>query len=236
MIKAIIFDFGQTLVDSADGFKAAEKKAQRRIFSQLGTPSWDSFLSVYRGVRKEFHDTSILSRKMIWQEVFRNHCRQVGDDRLERWEQDYWDIVKENTRLFPETMAVLKKLAARYKLGMITNTQGQLNNGSHRISLYPDLEKFFEVIVVAGENWLPPKPDPAPFMVCLEKLGIAAAEAAFVGDDWRIDICGARDAGLQPVWLKHHAVSRRWPDVKPDVPVIRRLEPLLDLEALLAAG
>ena len=29
MIKAILFDWGQTLVDSAQGFRAAEKQAQR---------------------------------------------------------------------------------------------------------------------------------------------------------------------------------------------------------------
>jgi FMN phosphatase YigB (HAD superfamily) len=28
MIKAILFDFGQTLVDSSNGFRAAEKEAQ----------------------------------------------------------------------------------------------------------------------------------------------------------------------------------------------------------------
>jgi phosphoglycolate phosphatase-like HAD superfamily hydrolase len=28
MIKAVIFDFGQTLVDSAGGFRKAEKEAQ----------------------------------------------------------------------------------------------------------------------------------------------------------------------------------------------------------------
>ena len=30
MIKAIIFDFGQTLVDSADGFRSAEKIAKEK--------------------------------------------------------------------------------------------------------------------------------------------------------------------------------------------------------------
>ena len=32
MIKAILFDFGQTLVDSADGFRAAETIAKEKIF------------------------------------------------------------------------------------------------------------------------------------------------------------------------------------------------------------
>ena len=35
MVKAVIFDFGQTLVDSADGFRAAEREAQDRIFAAL---------------------------------------------------------------------------------------------------------------------------------------------------------------------------------------------------------
>ena len=32
---------------------------------------------------------------------------------------------------------------------MITNTQGQGISGAHRLSLFPDLETFFEIIIVA---------------------------------------------------------------------------------------
>jgi len=60
---------------------------------------------------------------------------------------------------------------------------------------------------VAGENGIPPKPDPAPFRMCLETLGVAAGDAVYVGDDWRIDVCGSRDAGLNPVWLNMKASS-----------------------------
>jgi len=35
MIKAVVFDFGQTLVDAADGFRSAENAVQDRIFSDL---------------------------------------------------------------------------------------------------------------------------------------------------------------------------------------------------------
>ena len=58
-------------------------------------------------------------------------------------------------------------------------------------------------------------------------------EAVFVGDDWRIDICGAKNAGIQPVWLKHHSVKRNWPDVDTDSPIITRLDQLIDLLELL---
>lgn len=44
LTKAVIFDFGQTLVDSADGFRTAEKEAETRIFEDLGMESWPEFL------------------------------------------------------------------------------------------------------------------------------------------------------------------------------------------------
>jgi FMN phosphatase YigB (HAD superfamily) len=58
-------------------------------------------------------------------------------------------------------------------------------------------------------------------------MGLRPQEAVYVGDDWRIDICGARDAGLKPVWIKHHSVHRNWPDVGPFEPTITRLDDLL---------
>ena len=48
MVKAVIFDFGQTLVDSADGFRAAEREAQDRIFAALEGVERDRFIDVYR--------------------------------------------------------------------------------------------------------------------------------------------------------------------------------------------
>ena len=65
-----------------------------------------------------------------------------------------------------------------------------------------------------------------------EKLGAGPTEAIYVGDDWRIDICGAKGAGIQPVWLQHHSVSRKWPLVETPVTVITSLEQLLDLESI----
>ena len=232
MIKAVIFDFGQTLVDSANGFRTAEKEAQDKLFANLGLTVREDFLAIYRRLRKEFHDRSNFSRFSLWQEVFYFYCAAVDDDLLVRWENGYWETVKKNTTLFPEVNNVLSSLGTRYEIALITNTQGQKASGGHRISLYPQLEKFFKTIIVAGEGGLPTKPDPEPFKQCLDSLGISAAEAVYIGDDWRIDICGARDAGMRAVWLKHHTVERNWPDVKDSVPVITNLEELLEIEKL----
>jgi HAD superfamily hydrolase (TIGR01549 family) len=230
MIQAILFDFGQTLADSAEGFRLAEKEAETRMFEDLGLASWQDFLSDYRKIRQEFQADSNFSRKNLWQAVYLHYGREPGAALLlPGIEHDYWETVRSKTRLFPETKAVLGQLAYSYRLALITNTQGQGISGGHRISLFPDLESFFEIIIVAGETGVPPKPNPAPFLLCLEKLGISPSEAVYVGDDFRIDIQGSQDVGMQPIWLKHHSVSRKWPEVKTSAPVIDSLEQLFPL-------
>jgi HAD superfamily hydrolase (TIGR01549 family) len=232
MIEAIVFDFGQTLVDSADGFRAAEKEAQIKIFSDLAVSSWEAFLSDYREIRKESHERSIFSRKTIWLKAYTHYGKKPDLNLIEKWEDDYWEKVKTETKPFPETEQVLKTLSSLYRLVMITNTQGQKISRKHRINEYPEIERFFELIIVAGESGVPPKPDPASFLLCLNRLGIERSEAVYVGDDWRIDICGAMNVGIQPIWIQHESVRRSWPAVETTVPIINTLVPLLNMKSI----
>jgi len=228
--KAIIFDFGQTLADSAGGFRTAEKEAETKIFADLGLESWPDFLTHYRQFRQEFHSRSNFSRRAIWWAVYLHYGREPDQESLLAAERNYWETVKSKTRPFPEAAVVLAQLATNYRLALITNSQGQPASEKHRLALFPELAALFEVIIVAGEAGLPPKPQPEPFLLCLEKLSLAPAEAIYVGDDWRIDICGAQEVGMQPVWLQHHSVSRKWPSVETSVPIITSLEQLLNLD------
>lgn len=235
MIKAVLFDFDQTLANSAEGFRYAEKQAQKRIFENILVTSWDDFLSVYRRFRKQRHAVSNLSRKALWEEVYRHYCRPCDSSLLEKWEDDYWQAVKARTVLFPEALSTLQSLARRYKLAVISNTQAQAGSQKHRLIETPHLTECFDVVIVAGEAGVPPKPDPSVFLTCLETLDIDPSQAVYVGDDWRADICGAADAGLRAIWIKHSLLSRSWP--RPDrdisVPVITSLDSLLDIDSIV---
>lgn len=235
MIEAILFDFGQTLVDAGNGFRLAEKEAERQIFSHLGLDSWEEFLSKYREVRKAFHSRSEFSRASMWQAILEHYGDSVGNEQLREWEDGYWETVKRETRPFPETEPILLELSTEYRLALITNTQGQGRAREHRIRDMPDFERFFEVIIVAGESGIQPKPHSAPFSRCLKLLKISTFHAVYVGDDWEIDICGAREAGIHPIWIQHASVQRFWPPGDGSVPIITSLRPLLKLEDVLAA-
>ncbi|MFQ5994895.1 MAG: HAD family hydrolase [Acidiferrobacterales bacterium] len=233
MTEAILFDFGQTLVDSAEGFRTAERDAQRKLFAQLSDLAWDEFIDLYRRKRKALHDQSQISRVDLWRIVCEGFDRTPDMESLVRWEREYWQTVNQQTVPFPEAVQVLDRLRGEYRLALISNTQGQVEGEGHRLKEFPELMRFFEVIIVSGENGINAKPDPQPFRLCLEKLVIKAQDAVYVGDDYRIDVCGASGVGIQPVWLKHHTVKRNWPAVDDTVPVIMSLDPLLSLATIL---
>ena len=224
------------MVNSADGFRTAEKEAQQKLHAALSRVPWGDFIERYREIRKAFHDRSEFSRVAIWRAVFDALGQEGEDPALERWEEEYWATVNRRTVLFPEATEVLGKLAVDYRLALVTNTQSQVKSEAHRLSEFPVLEQSFEAIVVAGARGIAPKPDPQPFRLCLARLGLGAAEAVFVGDDYRIDVCGAIDVGMRSIWLKHRSVARNWPSVSTTVPVIRGLDELLDLDRAPARG
>jgi putative hydrolase of the HAD superfamily len=75
------------------------------------------------------------------------------------------------------------------------------------------LAEAFAVIVTAAAVGAA-KPDPAPFRVALEQLGVDAGRCVHVGDDPVTDVAGARGAGLTAVLIDR---TGRAPDSLPDL-------------------
>jgi HAD superfamily hydrolase (TIGR01509 family) len=86
----------------------------------------------------------------------------------------------------------------------------------------------FDGPVIASGDIGAQKPSPQAFAALLAALGTPADETMYVGDDPHGDVAGARDAGLQAVWID--ADRRAYP---PDLPAppytIASLEELLAL-------
>jgi len=95
MIEVILFDFGQTLVDSSEGFRTAERDAQSKIIAEFDGCAWDEFINRYRRTREALQDQSRFSRVEIWRTVSRignsiasarlGVCRNSRDSSLRGW-------------------------------------------------------------------------------------------------------------------------------------------------------
>ncbi|HEU0196567.1 MAG TPA: phosphoglycolate phosphatase [Nevskiaceae bacterium] len=95
-------------------------------------------------------------------------------------------------RVFPGVVPALDALkAGGMKLALVTNKEQALTD---RVLPLCRLDRYFDPVL--GGDALPKrKPDPYPVHYCLEKLGVPAASALFVGDS-PVDVATARAAGV----------------------------------------
>jgi putative hydrolase of the HAD superfamily len=96
----------------------------------------------------------------------------------------------------PSVPAALERLRGRFRLGVVSNANGTVRAKLERMGL----ARFFEVIVDSNEEGIE-KPDPRIFHLALGRMGVAAAQAAYVGDLYYVDVVGAQAAGLTPLLL-----------------------------------
>ncbi len=114
-----------------------------------------------------------------------------------------WEIyyaARNRVELYPDSLAALTRIAARWPLASLTNGNADLQ----RIGI----GQHFRHHVCAREHGVA-KPDPRIFLAAADLLGVAPAEVLHVGDDPAMDICGARDAGLRTAWINRE--GRPWP-------------------------
>jgi putative hydrolase of the HAD superfamily len=90
----------------------------------------------------------------------------------------------------------LERLSQRFRLGLISNANGTVRARLQELGL----ADRFEIVLDSHEEGVE-KPDPRIFERGLERMGVAAGEAAYVGDFYHVDVVGARAAGLSAVLL-----------------------------------
>jgi putative hydrolase of the HAD superfamily len=119
---------------------------------------------------------------------------------------------------------LLTRLAARYRLGIVSNFYGNLATVCEDFLLRP----LFPVILDSTQVGLS-KPDPRIFRRAVEELEVPLASSVFVGDSLARDMGGALAVGMRHVWLAgagHDEAKRCCVDDR----VVRSL---LEVEALL---
>jgi len=97
------------------------------------------------------------------------------------------------------TEAALEELRGRYRLGVISNANGTVKRVFARLGL----ARFFEVIVDSTEVGIE-KPDVRIFEIALRQMNVRAADAAYVGDVFKVDVLGARAAGMRAILIDPH--------------------------------
>lgn len=104
--------------------------------------------------------------------------------------ENLWEDVIEGTH------AALDALRSRYRLGVVSNANGTVKHLFRRLGL----ADYFETIVDSGEAGVE-KPDVRIFQLALRDLNVDPTSAVYVGDLFKIDVLGARAAGMRAVLI-----------------------------------
>jgi putative hydrolase of the HAD superfamily len=133
-------------------------------------------------------------------------------------------------RLYPEVPAVLTELRARgLRLAVCSNWDWDLDRHLADVGLSAAFDARVSSAWVGAR-----KPHRRIFEATLAALEVDAADAVFVGDNWRADVEGPRAVGMRAVHVwRHDEHPGEWlpvpPPPPPDVPRIRDLSPLPSL-------
>jgi len=120
--------------------------------------------------------------------------------------------------LFDDVLPTLKTLKERnFILGMLTNLSRDMNPICRELGLEPYLD-----FVITSQQVGADKPEPAIFLAALERAGVNASQAIHVGDQYKLDVVGARGVGINPILIDRYDL---YPEVS-DCPRIRNLTEL----------
>jgi putative hydrolase of the HAD superfamily len=113
-----------------------------------------------------------------------------------------------------------------YRLALLSNTAMSGGPVLRRLPNLQELLPIFDVLVFSDEVCLS-KPNPRIFSLTLDRLGVAAGEAAFIGDNPVMDVAGAQAAGIYAVQIG----GAEEDGIDPDARITR----LSDLPGVLSA-
>ena len=138
-----------------------------------------------------------------YEDLVRAAARTVGlPDSVPKALEDRWRELK----AWGGVQQALDALQGRTKLAIVTNCSNRLG-----MLAAGRLKTRWDYVVTAEETGYY-KPDPRPYRLALERLGVAAADAAYVAGSG-YDLIGTSAVGLRTYWHNHVGLTR--PDHAP---------------------
>ena len=228
--KHIFFDLDRTLWD----FESSANEAFRRIYHNFGLER--------RGVEshEKFHEVYTVHNNRLWDsyrkgEITKEELRgrrfnetlysfNIIDQQLgERIGDEYVRISPLIVRLFPYAIDILEYLKSKdYSLHVITNGFEEVQTVKLRES---EMRRYFEHVVTSEEAGVK-KPDPVIFKYAFDKTGAIPSESIMIGDDYEVDIEGARNMGMKTILFDPESIHEL-PDCDYHIRGLKEIEEIL---------
>ncbi len=200
-MKAVGFDFGQTLAELDYEFVARRLAPRGAVFDPIrgrdnSKPAWD----VYGQKKSEGH--VVAWRAMMQAQLEGGGVPAERAPELAAWlwdEQPRQNLWRKPIPGMIELVRALRR--AKVPVGIISNSEGHLAELVTELGWGAD----FDVVVDSGRLGID-KPEPGIFLHACGALGVEPQSLLHVGDAWEADVQGALGVGAAAVWFdaRHH--------------------------------
>lgn len=235
-LDAVFFDLFDTLLllEHIEAYyEPCLRKMHKTLVKNGVNVSFDDFQRTYFDIRDKFYSES---RESLEEPHFNVRVAQtleklgydfkVSDAAVAEATISFADEFMRHVQLDKDAVYVLQKLHQKYKLGLISNF-GIPECGRRLLEMF-GLKEYFDLIVISAEvNQR--KPSPKIFKNALQKLGVDASRAVFVGDMMDLDVIGPQSVGMKTILIKRRS-SRQDTVAKPDMIIMSLTELLTALE------
>jgi putative hydrolase of the HAD superfamily len=203
--RAILFDAGETLVHPSPSFPELFSRVVRDEGHER-TP--DEVLEASKAVFHRFSEaardgdlwtTSPERSAAFWRGVYERMLESLGlpgrDGLRDALYSAFTDLA--NYTLFDDVAPTLDALApSGAVLGVVSNFEAWLEDLLGRLGIRDRLP----IRVISGSVGIE-KPDPAIWRLALDRAGVPAEDAAYVGDNPEFDVWPAAALGMTPVLI-----------------------------------
>lgn len=192
----VLFDLDDTLCDHYTSLRLRLRLAFEAAVDPRHDVDMDTLV-------EEAAAQSVGGTKYFAEVLHRHELFDPG--RIDRALEVYLSDRYRGLELFDDALHVVRIVSESARVGLITNGPSQIQRDKIARLAIGDL---FELILVSEEEgvW---KPDPLIFRRALDRFGIDADDAMYVGDSAEHDVAGARAAGITSVWINRR--GREWP-------------------------
>lgn len=210
--KAVLFDFDGVLADTGNVHVAAWE----RTFADMG---WEVSSEVCARAEEEDDRAFLVS-------VFASRQVEGGDVQgwLERKQNLARMILSDSPRLYPGARELVEALRGRTRLAVVSATWRE--NAAIVLGT-SGLDGAFETII-GKEDVRKTKPDPEPYRMALEKMGLKPSTAVAI-EDSPTGLASARGAKVPVVAVGHRRAEGEWCRKSKYLPGFRNLDAALSV-------
>lgn len=220
-MKSLLFDYGGTL--DADGttwlerfqpiYKEAGVEAPQERFERAFYDADDNLHLRHELKGLDLNQTARLQVEDV--------LKTLAPGRLDLVDPIAGRFVADCRAQFIRLTPALERLAARYRLGVVSNFYGNLEG----LLAAEGLGRLFTVVADSGVLGVI-KPEPAIFLHAAKAVSASPAECVMVGDSIKRDMKGAEGVGMKKALISVAAVT-------PDAGQDWTIRSVMDLEAAL---